>query len=777
MKRIKKKLINQSKFRKIFNENNLNDDIYQKNYLYTDSNSLSKFGKTSFSNFNINKTDFKSRYFRNSIFKEEFSKMPNLSINLKSTHNKINKSNSHIPNNILPYSKNKRDLKNEYIYTNTNNYKSISSNNDSKKNEIKNKYMKFKEYEDDSEKKIYNYKKHNIKEKKDINEDNIYQYSMILKKLDSWDKDHCDENIKKSDLNLFNFLNNYYQKNNLEEDNKKLLLVSNMIKARKNYSYLDEEGNQRNRVILQMIKNREKEAGRILKNNFYKVRPKYGETLKRRYSKLFDYNNDLDSDTIDILIKDKIKSENHNKIINEKIKFEKQLYDELIKINNIILDKKILKDQKTENLKNIFKEKNNLQKEYNEKYNRNRKLFWDAYDDYEHHFKSLISNKEEEAKMLNYGELNDNDESNSDNESNNDDKKNSSKSQGKINIARKKKKKLTLKIKKAIEDNKKEIEEIESIKKFKILNMNNEMNNKLKTINNNFKSQMNDLNEQQKKLEKEIELIKKELEYYKQINDELLRENKLYYLEKLKKGVDCRKDGLMWIVSKLVEFQVPIEYHLFPKFLTHEQIDYLKKCAEIQLKQKELKIIINIMKKKQSTQKMNGILKYMDIIDNIEYVDNNNGTINFGNITNLKNQFFMIAKKKIDKKFIKIYQDNFEIIKNYLNRNIENYEFNNVINEIKKDLYHGSNSAIQKSKKDFFNKLIGDQDNKNFFQFLVDIRTNYNKLEEENEKLLEKEKENYIKLIENNQNQKNTLHNLIKNEMIKKCLFGTRLDK
>ena len=232
----------------------------------------------------------------------------------------------------------------------------------------------------------------------------------------------------------------------------------------------------------------------------------------------------------------------------------------------------------------------------------------------------------------------------------------------------------------------------------------------------------------------------------------------------------------MWIVYNLLELQVPLEYHHFPKYLSHEQIDYLKKYAKVQLKQDELKLIINALKKKQSTQKMKEVLKCMDAIDNILDYDNN-----YIMESNEDNEFtkrnFLMTKIKIDKKFMKIYQENIDIMKNYLFKNIESYEFNKIINEFKKDIYHGSNSDINKSKRDLLNVFMGDKNNKYFFQFLVDIKANYQRLEDEKEKLFEKEKENFFKLVESNMNHKASIDNVIKNEMIKRCLFGTRLEQ
>jgi hypothetical protein len=216
--------------------------------------------------------------------------------------------------------------------------------------------------------------------------------------------------------------------------------------------------------------------------------------------------------------------------------------------------------------------------------------------------------------------------------------------------------------------------------------------------------------------------------------------------------------------------------------LTPDQIDYLKEYAKLQLKQNELKIIINVLKKKQNTQKMNDVLRCMDVIDNILDLENKNEeedvenlTINY-NYNRIKNKDFIVAKNKINKKFVKIYQDNAKVMKNYLNKNKENYDFYQVIDELKKDLYYGSNSANKKSKRDILNVFMGDNKNKDFFQFLMDIKSNFEHLEEEKEKLFESQKQSYLKLVDNALNNKGSDIIVIKNEMIKRCLFGTRLD-
>jgi uncharacterized protein YqeY len=246
-------------------------------------------------------------------------------------------------------------------------------------------------------------------------------------------------------------------------------------------------------------------------------------------------------------------------------------------------------------------------------------------------------------------------------------------------------------------------------------------------------------------------------------------------MNKLKKGYDCRKEGLMWVVYNLLELQVPLEYHHFPKYLTHEQIDYLKKYAKTQLKQDALKIIINALKKKQSTQKMNDVLKCMDVIDNILYIDSKD-ILESNHEDEIKNKDYMNTKAEIEKKFLKIYHDNVDVMKNYLFKNVESNELNKIVHEFKKELYFGCNSDINKSKRDILNVFMGDKNNKDFFNLLVEIKANFQKLEDEKERLYEKEKQNYLKLVESNINSKASIDNVIKNEMIKRCLFGTRLD-
>ena len=725
--------VNKNKYNSL---NNLQSKSFKYNRTSYDNNSV--FKKNNFdSNIILNKTS-------NNITKEK-EILPYINnIKMDDFRNSQNFLKSKYFGYINKYRENKLNTKNSNRLTNV---KTIFNNNENNKNEIVSKTNK------------------------NINEHNIYKYSILLKNLDIWDKEHCNENKKKKKMDLFSLLYDYFEKEKMKNKKNDLIYASKILTARDENNYDDLDYRKHNKVFMEIMKKRKRETGTILKNNLYRTQLKFSELFDKKYSKEFDENLDIDPDTFNLLLEEELKSMFYNQIIKDRKKYEKQLHNDLLKINSIIYKRKKSKDEKTSKLKGLYAESVKLKKEYNDKYSKNRSIYWSRYESYEHYYKTLIDNEninitndlrkagEYEHALESQRHLSIRDEA----------------IEEKVTFrSPNPRKRKTVAIKNMLSIHKSEMKRLEDEKKFKLLHMNNEMNSELREIEHKYQDKIEKINNEQKKLEDDIKINKLEINYYKGINDELIHEHKVYYMNKLKKGYDCRKEGLMWVVYNLLELQVPLEYHHFPKYLTHEQIDYLKKYANTQLKQDELKLIINALKKKQSTQKMKDVLKCMDSIDNILDSDNLFESIEEKEI-NTRN--LVMTKIKIDKKFMKIYQDNIDIMKNYLLKNLESYEFNKVINEFKKDIYHGSNSDINKSKRDLLNVFMGDKNNKNFFQFLIDIKANYQRLEDEKEKLFEKEKESFLKLVESNKNHKASIDNVIKNEMIKRCLFGTRFDQ
>ena len=775
MKKIKNKLIKQNKFETSLTDNNLLQNLFPNKNLLTEfkdsnnsKNQSSKFNKTAIS-FNKSKhsgfidTTKLSEFAKTSYDITIFPKKMKLNGRYAKTINKTI-SNSHDAKEIFPYiNLTKGKFKKNPNLLKSNKLSNIKGNNKIEKGNDRLANIKaiFSKNENQNGEFLKDLKKM---------DDNKYKYSIMLKNLDIWDKDHCEDNKIDSTANLFKILYKYFEENNLTKEKNDLIYASNVIKSRHENNYDTDERKQDNKIFMDIIKRKQKESGTILKNNLYKTQLKFSELFDKKYTKAFGENLDIDPDTFNLLLEDEMKNMFYNQIIKDRIKYEKQLHEEIMKINNIIYKRKNSKDEKTLKIKELYVELAKLKKEYNDKYTKNRKAYWSRYDSYEHYYKSLMTN----GNMLipKEGERDDFLETPSHLSIK---KPEIEERKSLYNSPVPKKRRTSIVDKHTLSIYKNHMKRLEDEKKFKLLHMNNEMNSKLREIENIYGEKIDKIISEQKRLENDIKIHKLETNYYKKINDELVREHKVYYMNKLKKGYDCRKDGLAWIVYNLLELQVRLEYHHFPKYLTHEQIDYIIKYSKLQLKQDELKIIINALKKKQNTQKMKDALKMMDVIDNIIDVDNN-AKLEASEEDIYVNQDFLKSKMKIDKKFFKIYQENFDLMKNYLFKNVESYELNKIINEFKKDLYHGSNSDINKSKRDVLNVFMGDKNNKNFFKFLVDIRANYQRIEDEKEKLFENQKKNYLKLVESNMNHKASIDNVVKNEMIKRCLFGNRLE-
>ncbi len=60
-----------------------------------------------------------------------------------------------------------------------------------------------------------------------------------------------------------------------------------------------------------------------------------------------------------------INNEYYNKVIKDKMKYENQLHDELISVNNEIYDKKMQKKETSEKLSNIYIHQSQLTNDFN----------------------------------------------------------------------------------------------------------------------------------------------------------------------------------------------------------------------------------------------------------------------------------------------------------------------------------------------------------------------------------------------------------------------------
>ena len=164
----------------------------------------------------------------------------------------------------------------------------------------------------------------------------------------------------------------------------------------------------------------------------------------------------------------------------------------------------------------------------------------------------------------------------------------------------------------------------------------------------------------------DMKRIEQEMNYYKQVNDELIKEHRQYYMEILKNGYDSRGEGMIWVFRNLLELQTNLESS-FSKFyfLTHEQSDYLLKIASISLEEIQLKIILKDLKKKQNKLKFKENIRRIFVVEefNVNKYSNKNNEDNeiydiFQNhkkiLTKYEKQKMRI-KNEINRKFKKLY--------------------------------------------------------------------------------------------------------------------------
>ena len=630
-----------------------------------------------------------------------------------------------------------------------------------------------------------------------INRDN--EYSNLIKKLDRWDEDNCL--VKSNDkITLYNNLNKFYKKKSMFQELKNLNTMESLLKSKTNYDKLlkdrlDYKNNKINSDIL--VPKNGKDHKNLFNHNY-----KRNERNRKAEINKFQFETD------DL------------RLLSEKIKYETQLHNDLIFVNSILYNKKLLKTENLKRLEELYNARAELKNAYDKNYNYNMKDYWSRYDEYEHRYKKLenlitsqskkdLENEENDKENLNEKDKEeeiDNNQIKDEEEKNNKEtleKMDNSTDENNIRNKNRKfhytslspRKKSNRKVatntdvgikrthnRKLSSSQTKFMKEMNFIKATKINTINFEMKKKMERLRLDYQKKIKEIDEIQVNLEEEIKINKNEISYYKQVNEELIKEYRNYYLKILKKGNDHRKEGLVWVVKNLLELQINLEYQHFPKYLTHEQIDYLIELAHLLLEQSELIIIIKVLRKKQTTtyideniQAYNMLDKYMEEHIKEKNITGNNKRKSLMGDKNIyeKNMYAIIDE--IDKKFDKVYKNNKEIVKHYLEKNEEDVKLRNALEHIKKGLYN-SDKFIKENQASILDAFIGNSKNKDFFSFILNIRNRLNQLEVIITNLIKKEKDYYIEQIQKyNSATKNFDINFYK-EVIKKSLFGEKFE-
>ena len=562
-------------------------------------------------------------------------------------------------------------------------------------------------------------------DKKELINENIYEYHPIIKSLDKWDKDHCEE-YKENMLSLYTKLSNYYIENNLKEDKKHLDTTNNIIKSRNNINYFFDNFNRKN------IK--------VISNLLYKKN-----------------NNPIDSN-LHINFQKKIYNDNYiSEISKMTMKYENQCYKDLIFVNSIIVDKMSEKIEKTKEYEKICEKQTILQLKYKEKCSEKTKLFYLKLDEYDQGYKNLIKSEKEFEK-----------------------KHRKSKMIGSQQYHKK--------ISKIYSD-------IEFIKNIKLYSMNNEFEKKKVNIQTEYNSKNKELNNEKKRLKNKIKILNIELLYYRIVNEQLLKECRIYYLEILKKGKDIRKDGLVWVVKNLLELQVNLEYQNFPKYLNKKQIDYLIELGKIILEENELRVIVKVLHQKKKHEKLNEVMKGLDLLESMDDEGNNqkdkillfsysnNFCINNNNDTKSKENEeydldYIAAKHYIDKKFFNIYKNNKEILNNRIDKISEEIKIQTITEKIRRGIYNSFLKERElyndgnKKKTGILETFMGNTQNKDFYDVIIEIKNRLNTLQKIKEDMYEDIKENYLCQVKYLQMQSEDNWKI--KDKIKKALFGAK---
>ena len=555
--------------------------------------------------------------------------------------------------------------------------------------------------------------------------------SILMKKLEVWDKEHLN-NQKQDPQFLYTRLFKRYSLKKNDKELKKLNLINDMIKGKSTFTKLLEKEKASNKILDDFFEKKSKEQGSILKYNIAKTNTKFNVSLfLTKTQKDIEQDFGVDKKTLTAMNNQEVNSDFYTKVIKNNLKYENQLYDELMTVNNIIYDKKYEKKEIVNKLNEIYNEQSTITSEYKDSVNKKNYNFEKFQDDQKiknakkHRKKIVQINNQKKGNKIGMKMINKINESN-DFE----------------NLTRATSKKIELEI-------------------------------ELKKKKENYFQRMKELEIEKEQKQKEIKNIDEELEFYKYVNNVLIDEHKQYYLNILKNGYDTRAEGLIWVVRNLLELQINLEYHHFPKFLTHEEIDFILRRADMNLEGKQLKIILKILKQKQ---------KEISTKDNIKRISEASELLSKNNFENSRSEKLyktvdysrdiLKVKAEIDQRFFKIYAKNTDMFnKVYAEKGLEEEKILDLINSLREGLF--GRFRTDKKEKEIFKIFKGDNARKQIFSLLLYIRKRLDVLEYVSNKLIEdmivkfKEKEKFSE--ENNFSVRVSMQN----ELVKKCLFGT----
>ena len=239
-----------------------------------------------------------------------------------------------------------------------------------------------------------------------------------------------------------------------------------------------------------------------------------------------------------------------------------------------------------------------------------------------------------------------------------------------------------------------------------------DINNEIKKYDINFNNIQKELNELIIKINEKLCELNLDTSELKAIFKDLSYQESQYYLSLLKFGRDTRKDGLSWIIKRLMELNIPITHNIFPKFLDKEHINYLIKIGKLEYEKTQIKSIIEALKEMGKNKKK--LEKSKSVNDNMtSNKENFYKNFNFNNDIldeDIYNNFY--GSKVIDK-LMELYNKQY-IMKNklYIYKKQNNLD-NLVLKEIKKKI-----NIFARNKDD---KIFNEENIKNNIKNVINV--------------------------------------------------------
>ncbi len=286
-----------------------------------------------------------------------------------------------------------------------------------------------------------------------------------------------------------------------------------------------------------------------------------------------------------------------------------------------------------------------------------------------------------------------------------------------------------------------EDEETERKKKIKKKTMAEQYEEKIKKYRE-YLSICEDINKEIKEYDKKFESIKKDLNVIVNTNkaminklntsisnlkisfESLVKEQRDYYMDILKTGTDTRKEGLTWVIKRLLELNVVLEEKDFPSFLTQEHIDYLMLMANLGFECTQLELILNSLKSRQQ----NALEK------KTEDLSKNSTSIGFFalikdfNSNSPKQKIFektSLSKENLDK-IKNLYKRHEELMKHLMEKKIEDCYIVNYVNSVKKkvnEFFIGKNySAFDNCSSKEIRYLLEHEKQKEYYEDIIVLK-------------------------------------------------------